>query len=68
MLSAAMVKLRVEQVQLAYAEIEHKAWNGKAYTRASTEMWQEACHIVEEEWREIIRVLAQGGDYYGIEW
>jgi hypothetical protein len=31
-------------------------------------MWVEASLIGSPEWQEIVRVLAQGGDYYSIQW
>ena len=49
-------------------QIQKREWDGNRYGKTQTEMWQEASEIVDKEWREAVRVLAQGGDYYGIEW
>lgn len=67
-LTPAMIKSRVGEVQVRYQAIEHEAWDGRNYSKSHTQMWIEASQIIEDEWREIVRVLAQGGDYYSIEW
>jgi hypothetical protein len=46
----------------------HREWNGNRYGKSETEMWVEASLIGSPEWQEIVRVLAQGGDYYSIQW
>ena len=72
-LTPAMIA-RVKEVQVRYQAIEHAAWNGKRYSNSNgdtwseSQMWIEASQIIEDDWREIIRVLAQGGDYYSIQW
>jgi hypothetical protein len=63
-----MIKARVEEVQVRYQAIEHEAWDGRNYSKSQSEMWIEASQIIEDDWQEIIRVLAQGRDYYSIEW
>ena len=69
-LTPAMVKARVDEVQTKYRAIEHEAWNERKgmYSKPEMQMWAEASQIIEDEWREIIRVLAQGGEYYSIVW
>ena len=73
-LTPAMIKARVRDVQGAYVTIQHEAWNGRFYADrngdnwSDSQMWIEASKIIEDEWREIIRVLAQGGDCYSIVW
>ena len=69
-MTPAEIKSAVEQVQAHYSNIEHEAWNPNIslYSKPHMQMWIEASQIMPPEWREIIRVLAQGGDYYGIEW
>lgn len=39
-------------------------------TRTEQSMYEQACLelVAEKEWREIIRVLAQGGEYYSVKW
>lgn len=62
------IRTAVVRVQTELTRIEHEAWNGRTYTKGHMEMWTEASKIVPPEWQEIIRVLAQGGDYYSIVW
>lgn len=67
-MTPATVKDWVDLVQAEYSTIEHREWNGRTYGKTNTAMWEEATQIAPREWREIIRVLAQGGDYYSIQW
>ena len=62
------LKALVDQAIANYSAIEHNAWDGRRYCKTQTEMWQEASTVASPEWQEIVRVLAQGGDYYSIEW
>jgi hypothetical protein len=68
MLNPVQIKAIVDKTIARYSEIEHREWNGQRYGMTQTEMWQEASECAPYQWREIIRVLAQGGDYYSIEW
>jgi len=61
------LKALVDQATERFMVIQHREWDGHRYGKTMTEMWVEASQGAEE-WAEIVRVLAQGGDYYGIEW
>jgi len=60
------LKALVNQAIARFDAIQHREWDGQRYGKSMTEMWKEAAG--EGEWAEIVRVLAQGVDYYGIEW
>jgi hypothetical protein len=62
------LKLLVDEAQAAFSRIEHREWDGRRYGMSMTDMWVEASQIAPQEWREVVRVLAQGGEYYGIDW
>lgn len=62
------LKKLVDVTQAAYGLIQHREWNGHRYGMSETEMWVEASCSAPLPWREIIRVLAQGGEYYGLQW
>lgn len=66
----SMIRDWVKRCQLAHSEIEHREWDSQnvRHKMSPSEMWSEATQIVPQEWREIVRVLAQGGDYYFINW
>ena len=63
-----VLKGLVETAQRNYSQIEHHEWDGRNYNMLSQDMWREASRIGPSDWWEIIRVLAQGGDYYSIDW
>jgi hypothetical protein len=67
-MTPTQIKSLVDKTQAIYREIEHKAWDGRRYSMSESEMWKLASECAPYHWREIIRVLAQGGDYYSIEW
>jgi hypothetical protein len=62
------LKRLVDNASATFSKIEHREWDGHRYGKSQTDMWQEASTIAPPEWQEVVRVLAQGGDYYGIEW
>jgi hypothetical protein len=70
-LSANMVIGFVRQVQKRYEAIDHADWDAarSSYRTGDTAKWQQAVNEAVgpelQEWREIIRVLAQAESYYG---
>jgi hypothetical protein len=70
-LTANQVKDLIRRAQECFSRMEHDSWDAERcrYRRTETEMWplaaKEAVPPELEEWREIIRVLAQGETYYG---
>jgi hypothetical protein len=49
-----------------HAEIDHADWDGNRYRTSDTAKWEQAAkEIAPHEWREFVRILAQGWDYYG---
>jgi hypothetical protein len=70
-LSAKQVKDLIARTQEKFSEIEHAQYDAvnHRYRMPETQMWQkaaqEAVPFLAREWREIIRVLAQGESYYG---
>ena len=64
----AELKALVDKARKAYDAVQHREWDGRVFNMSQTAMWAEASKAAPEEWREVVRVLAQGGDYYGIEW
>jgi hypothetical protein len=68
-LTAQQVKDLITRTQRCFEVIEHEAWDPEKfmYRRAGTDMWMSAAKeaVPYAEWREIIRVLAQGESYYG---
>jgi hypothetical protein len=70
-LSAKQVKHLIRQTQEDFGQISHENWDAanSRDRRTRTEMWtlaaDEAVPAELKEWREIIRILAQGWDYYG---
>jgi hypothetical protein len=70
-LSVKQVRALIRMTQECFSRIEHENWDASAcrYRRTETEMWpmaaKEAVPEALAEWREIIRVLAQGETYYG---
>jgi hypothetical protein len=70
-LSAKQVKELIRKTQERYEQIQHENWDAERsrYRMPDTAMWQLAAwEVVPEqhvEWREFVRVLAQGESYYG---
>jgi hypothetical protein len=66
-LSAATLKDLIRRTQERWREIDHADWDGNRYrTPSDTAKWQQAAREnAPPEWREIVRVLAQGESYYG---
>jgi hypothetical protein len=68
-LTANQVRDFIRATQDRYRVIDHEDWDGSRYRIADTTKWQQAAHDVvpraHQEWREIVRVLAQGESYYG---
>jgi hypothetical protein len=70
-LTANQVIRFVRETQDRYRVIDHEDWDAERsrYRTGDTTKWQQAAHDVvpraHQEWREIVRVLAQGETYYG---
>ena len=67
-LSRDTVKDLILRTQRCFDVIDHENWDAEkaSYRRTTTEMWAMAAkEAVPPEWREIVRVLAQGETYYG---
>ncbi len=70
-LTAQQVKDLVARTQEKFSEIEKAQYDAERgrYRMPETQMWQQAAQeavpFLAREWREIIRVLAQGESYYG---
>jgi hypothetical protein len=73
-LSRDQVKELIRRTQHCYQVIDHEDWDAarSMYRSSNIDKWQQAAHeavpAVVAEWREIIRVLAQGESYYGGEY
>jgi hypothetical protein len=67
--SAEQLKTMIRTAQERYGEIDHADWDGERYRTPDTAKWQQATRdaVPEDhaEWREMVRVLAQGESYYG---
>jgi hypothetical protein len=65
-LTAKQVKDLIRRTQECFSRIDHDDWDGSRYRTHETAKWQQAAKETSPaEWREIIRVLAQGESYYG---
>jgi len=64
-MTKAELKALVDKARENYMAIQRRQWDGQRYGMIDSEMWREASQIAPEEWREIVRVLAQGGDLRG---
>jgi hypothetical protein len=68
-LTANQVCDLVQVAQVNYRRIDHEDWDGRRYRSSDTAKWQQASHEAvppeHQEWREMVRVLAQGESYYG---
>ena len=68
-LTARQVKDLITKTQDRYMAIQHEQWDAAKhrYRKTETAMWEQATQeaVPLAEWREIIRVLAQGWDYFG---
>jgi hypothetical protein len=68
-LTADQVRHFVHVTQDNYRRIDHEDWDGRRYCTSDTAKWQQAAHEAVppefQEWREMVRVLAQGESYYG---
>jgi hypothetical protein len=71
-MTALELKKLICETQARFSEIDHADWDGNRYSRTTTDKWiQAACEVVPEQladWREMVRVLAQGESYYGGEY
>jgi hypothetical protein len=69
--SAIQVRAFVRETQDRYRSIDRADWDDErsCYRSPDTAKWQqaaaEAVPTYAKEWREIVRVLAQGESYYG---
>jgi hypothetical protein len=70
-LTANQIRDFIRATQDRYRVIDHEDWDAERsrYNTADTTKWQQAAHDMvpraHQEWREIVRVLAQGESYYG---
>jgi hypothetical protein len=66
----AGLKRLVAQAQARFDKIQSREFDATRgqYRKSMTEMWTEASQIGQRDWWEVIRVLGQGGDYYGMAW
>jgi hypothetical protein len=70
-LTRQQVKDLIARTQERYTQIEHEQWDAERsrYRMHDGAMWEKAVKEtvpwLAREWREIIRVLAQGESYYG---
>jgi hypothetical protein len=70
-LSRDQVKELIVRTQHCFQVIQHESYDAKnfRYRHSGTAMWQmaveQAVPPMLAEWREIIRVLAEGESYYG---
>jgi hypothetical protein len=68
-LPAEQIRSFIRETQARFHEIDHADWDGDRYHRSNTDKWTEASQeaVPEDfaEWREMVRVLAQGESYYG---
>ena len=65
-MSPVTLKEMIVRTRARFREIDHADWDKTRYGRSSTVKWHQAAHeIAPPEWREYVRILAQGWDYYG---
>jgi hypothetical protein len=67
-LSPAALKQLMVRTRRRYEEIERADWDtaGKRYRTGETTKWERAAgEVSPPEWAELVRILAQGWDYYG---
>jgi hypothetical protein len=68
-MSAAQLRLLIVRTRARYREIDHADWdakNSRYRTPSDTAKWEQAARkTVPADWVEIVRILAQGWDYYG---
>ena len=65
-MSAHTLREIIVRTRKRYRDIDHADWNGKRYSRSDTDKWEQAAReTAPAEWREYVRILAQGWDYYG---
>jgi hypothetical protein len=69
---AALTSIALKQLMVRtrkrYAEIETADWDtaSKRYRTGETAKWERAAQEVSPpDWCELVRILAQGWDYYG---
>jgi hypothetical protein len=56
----------IVRTRARFREIDHADWDGNRYRTSNTAKWEQAAkEIAPPEWREYVRILAQGWDYYG---
>jgi hypothetical protein len=67
-LTAKQVIAFVRVTQDRYRVIDHEDWDGRFYRTSDTAKWQQAAAEAvpneHREWRDLVRVLAQGECYY----
>jgi hypothetical protein len=66
-LTADQLKEIIVRTRERYRDIDHADWNGHRYrTPNATAKWEQAAKVVAPpDWQELVRILAQGWDYYG---
>jgi hypothetical protein len=68
-LSATQVRDLIVRTRARYRDIDHADWDAERSryrTPSDTQKWEQAAaDVAPAEWREFIRILAQGWDYYG---
>jgi hypothetical protein len=65
-ISHVTLKQLIVRTRARYREIDHADWDGNRYHTGDTAKWEQAAkEIAPHEWREVVRILAQGWDYYG---
>jgi hypothetical protein len=65
-MSHITLKELIARTRQRFHEIDHADWDGNRYRTDNTAKWEQAAkELVPHEWREFVRILAQGWDYYG---
>jgi hypothetical protein len=65
-MSPVTLKEMIVRTRARFREIDHADWDGNFYRTSNTAKWEQAAtEIAPHEWREFVRILAQGWDYYG---
>jgi hypothetical protein len=65
-MSPHTLKELIVRTRARYREIDHADWTGHSYRTPDQKKWEQAAReIAPAEWVEIVRILAQGWDYYG---
>jgi hypothetical protein len=65
-MTARQLREIIVRTRTRFREIDHADWDGNRYRTDNTSKWEKAAHeTAPAEWREYVRILAQGWDYYG---